>query len=52
MSRGKPREAYIRVRLSKAEYSRLEEMAEKQRRSKSEVVRIALDDMYENKKES
>jgi len=42
---------YIRVLMTKKEYEQLEQLAVEQRRSKSEVVRIALDNMA-NKKES
>lgn len=44
-------EYYIRVLMTKQEYEQLEQLATEQRRTKSEVVRIALDNMA-NKKES
>ena len=47
----KPHEYYIRVLLTKAEFDQLEMLAKEQRRSKSEIVRIALDHLA-NKKES
>lgn len=47
MEREKRDEYYVRVRLTKDEYNKLENLAKEQRRSKSEIVRIGLENMYD-----
>lgn len=48
-SKTNPHDYYVRVRLSEEEFFRLKEMADKQTRTMSGVVRKALSDMYAKK---
>ena len=48
MSKKETRKGYVRVRLTPEEEDRLNLMSEEQRRSKSEIVRIGLDKVYQD----
>lgn len=52
MNKEKRDEYYVRVRLTENEYNMLEKLSKEQRRSKSEIVRIGLENMYDTRETS
>lgn len=48
--KNRPHDYYVRVRLSKEEFEKLQKTAKEQERTMTGVVRFALDQMYKKEK--